>query len=107
MKLLVVTNGKTEADFPAIKQIADHLDIPYDVLDMSTNTGRVTPSICMVDPKTTPRNIRNLKAYGAKIDLVSERDPVTGEFLQARFDRVQTSYKRSRTASGPARMPTF
>src|SRR5204862_7741114 len=45
---------------------------------------------CVVDPKTTAQNIRILRAYGAEIDLVSEPDPVTGEFLQARIDRVQT-----------------
>src|SRR5256885_827185 len=44
--------------------------------------------ICVVDPKTTAQNIRILKAYGAEIDLVNEPDPVTGEFLQARIDRV-------------------
>src|SRR5688572_19178396 len=46
--------------------------------------------ICVVDPKTTEQNIRILKAYGAEIDMVSEPHPVTGEFLQARIDRVQT-----------------
>jgi N-(2-amino-2-carboxyethyl)-L-glutamate synthase len=46
--------------------------------------------ICVVDPKTTEQNIRILRAYGAEIDLVSEPHPVTGEFLQARIDRVQT-----------------
>src|SRR2546425_2797233 len=46
--------------------------------------------ICVVDPKTTAQNIRILRAYGAEIDLVSEPDPETGEFLQARIDRVQT-----------------
>ncbi len=46
--------------------------------------------ICVVDPKTTAQNIRILRAYGAEIDLVSEPDPVTGGFLQARIDRVQT-----------------
>src|SRR5215472_17378968 len=46
--------------------------------------------ICVVDPKTTAQNIRILKAYGAEIDLVSRPDPVTGEFLQARIDRVHT-----------------
>ena len=33
MKLLVVTNGKTEADYPAITQILDYVGTPYDVLD--------------------------------------------------------------------------
>jgi len=46
--------------------------------------------ICVVDPKTTTQNIRILKAYGAEIDLVKEPDPATGEFLQARIDRVHT-----------------
>ncbi len=46
--------------------------------------------ICVVDPKTTEQNIRILRAYGAKIDLVSKPHPVTGEFLQARIDRVQS-----------------
>jgi len=45
MKLLVVTNGRTEADFPAIKQILDYLGTPYDVLDMTANTGGITASM--------------------------------------------------------------
>jgi len=45
--------------------------------------------ICVVDPKTASQNLKVLRAYGADIDYVSEPDPVTGEFLQARIDRVQ------------------
>jgi 2,3-diaminopropionate biosynthesis protein SbnA len=45
--------------------------------------------ICVVDPKTTLQNIRLLEAYGGEIDLVTEPDPVTGEFLQARLNRVR------------------
>jgi len=45
--------------------------------------------ICVVDPKTTEANLGVLRAYGAEIDLVSEPHPVTGEFLQARIERVQ------------------
>src|SRR6266513_2323924 len=45
LKLLVVTNGKTEADFPAIKQILDYLGAPYDVLDMAVNAGGITSSM--------------------------------------------------------------
>lgn len=44
--------------------------------------------ICVVDPKTTAQNLRIIKAYGAEIDLVTE--PVNGDFLQARINRVQT-----------------
>lgn len=45
--------------------------------------------ICVVDPKTTSQNIRLLEAYGAEIDVVTEPDPTTGEFLKARIDRVK------------------
>ena len=45
--------------------------------------------ICVVDPKTTAQNINILRAYRAEIDLVSTPDPRTGEFLQARIDRVE------------------
>ncbi len=45
--------------------------------------------ICVVDLKTTEANLRILRAYGAEIDLVSEPHATTGEFLQARIERVQ------------------
>ena len=45
MKLLVVTNGKTEADFGAITQVLDYLGTPYDVLDMKVTTGGITASM--------------------------------------------------------------
>jgi len=45
--------------------------------------------ICVVDPKTTTQNILLLKAYGAEVEVVEEPDAVTGEFLQARIDRVR------------------
>jgi 2,3-diaminopropionate biosynthesis protein SbnA len=45
--------------------------------------------ICVVDPKTTAQNLKLLKVYGAEVDRVEEPDPVTGEFLQARINRVQ------------------
>lgn len=45
--------------------------------------------ICVVDPKTTSQNLKLLEAYGVEIDVVPEPDPITGEFLKARLDRVQ------------------
>ncbi len=45
--------------------------------------------ICVVDPKTTTQNIRLLEAYEAEVDVVSEPDVTTGEFLQARLARVR------------------
>jgi cysteine synthase A len=45
--------------------------------------------ICVVDSKTTSQNINILKAYGAEVDVITEPDPVTGEFLSARIRRAQ------------------
>src|SRR5919106_4910429 len=45
--------------------------------------------ICVIDPKTTLQNRQILRTYGAELDLVTQPDPRTGEFLQARIDRVR------------------
>jgi len=45
--------------------------------------------ICVVDVKVTSQNLKLLKAYGAEVDLVTKPDPETGEFLQARINRVK------------------
>jgi N-(2-amino-2-carboxyethyl)-L-glutamate synthase len=51
--------------------------------------------ICVVDPKTTMQNIHLLNSYGAEVDMVLQPDPRTGEFLQARINRV--NYLLSKT----------
>jgi N-(2-amino-2-carboxyethyl)-L-glutamate synthase len=45
--------------------------------------------ICVIDPRTTAQNVRLLKAYGVEIEMVQQPDPVSGEFLQARLNRVR------------------
>jgi 2,3-diaminopropionate biosynthesis protein SbnA len=45
--------------------------------------------ICVVDCKTTAQNLQVLRAYGAEIEVVTEPDPLTGELLKARLDRVE------------------
>ncbi|HEY0782319.1 MAG TPA: 2,3-diaminopropionate biosynthesis protein SbnA [Thermoanaerobaculia bacterium] len=45
--------------------------------------------ICVVDAKASRQNVKILEAYGAEIDFVADPDPATGEFLQARLNRVQ------------------
>ncbi|HVG20253.1 MAG TPA: 2,3-diaminopropionate biosynthesis protein SbnA [Blastocatellia bacterium] len=45
--------------------------------------------ICVVDSKTTLQNRLLLEAYGAEVDLVDRPDPETGEYLQARINRVK------------------
>jgi cysteine synthase A len=46
--------------------------------------------ICVIDSKTTEQNRRLLGAYGAELDVVTEPDAATGEFLQARLARVES-----------------
>jgi len=45
--------------------------------------------ICVVDPKTTSQNIDILRAYGARIEMITEPDPETGEYLAKRIERVK------------------
>ena len=45
--------------------------------------------ICVVDAKTTVQNISVLRAFGTEVDCVDRRDPVTGEYLPARIERVR------------------
>ncbi len=49
--------------------------------------------ICVVDPKVTTQNISLLKAYNAQVEMVSEPDAKTGEFLPARVQRVKELLK--------------
>jgi N-(2-amino-2-carboxyethyl)-L-glutamate synthase len=57
--------------------------------------------ICVVDPKATMQNVRLLKAYGAEVDVVQEPDTVTGEYLQARLNRVQSLLQSTHNAFWP------
>jgi cysteine synthase A len=45
--------------------------------------------ICVVDPKTPEHTLAILRVYGAKIEVVREPDPQSGEYLKARLRRVQ------------------
>ncbi|WP_422657995.1 2,3-diaminopropionate biosynthesis protein SbnA [Paenibacillus sp. EC2-1] len=45
--------------------------------------------ICVVDPRTTEQHKSIIRSFGGEIDLVSEPDEQTGEFLPARIRRVQ------------------
>ncbi len=57
--------------------------------------------ICVIDCRTAAQNIKVLKAYGAEIDCVTEPDPVTGELLQARLNRVQELLQQTENAFWP------
>ena len=57
--------------------------------------------ICVIDPKTTVQNINLLKVYGATVDMVESPDPQTGEFLQARLNRVQSLLRSTANSFWP------
>jgi N-(2-amino-2-carboxyethyl)-L-glutamate synthase len=45
--------------------------------------------VCVVDAKTTEQNLAILRAYQARVEVVTEPDPDTGEFLPMRLRRVR------------------
>ncbi|MEU5336561.1 2,3-diaminopropionate biosynthesis protein SbnA [Streptomyces asoensis] len=44
--------------------------------------------ICVVDPRTNRQNIAVMRALGAEVEVVSECDPATGEYLPVRIRRI-------------------
>ena len=45
--------------------------------------------VCVVDSRTTASHIAILKAYGAEVDVVDQPDPIGGDLLTARLNRVK------------------
>ncbi|MBZ5525862.1 MAG: 2,3-diaminopropionate biosynthesis protein SbnA [Acidobacteriia bacterium] len=45
--------------------------------------------ICITDTKATPQHINLLRTYGAKVEIMSEPDPATGDYLVARINRAR------------------
>ncbi|HET9899264.1 MAG TPA: 2,3-diaminopropionate biosynthesis protein SbnA [Streptosporangiaceae bacterium] len=45
--------------------------------------------ICVVDPRTNAQNVALMRAYGAQVQMVTEHDPATGEYLPVRIQRVR------------------
>src|SRR5215471_3807302 len=44
--------------------------------------------VCVVDARTAPHNVAILRAFGAEVEVITEPDPETGEYLPARLRRV-------------------
>jgi N-(2-amino-2-carboxyethyl)-L-glutamate synthase len=59
------------------------------------------PLICVVDTRITPQHANLMRAFGAKIDLVTVPDPATGELLPARLRRVQELLEMNRPSFWP------
>lgn len=45
--------------------------------------------VCVVDPRTNRQNIAIMRAYGAEVEVVTDVDPVSGEYLPVRIRRVR------------------
>ncbi|MFD9356170.1 2,3-diaminopropionate biosynthesis protein SbnA [Streptomyces sp. NPDC060031] len=50
--------------------------------------------ICVVDPRTNRQNIAIMRALGAEVEVVTETDPATGEYLPMRIRRVRELVER-------------
>lgn len=57
--------------------------------------------ICVVDPKASALNLRIMQAYGAEVDQVTAPDPISGEWLPARINRVQELLRQTPNAFWP------
>jgi 2,3-diaminopropionate biosynthesis protein SbnA len=103
-KLEMLNPGGSIKDRPAWKIIENAIEmgkIGLDTVVVESSSGNMAIGlaqaccyhglrlICVVDPKTTKQNIQLLQAYGAKIEMVDQPDPVSGEYLPARLQRVQ------------------
>jgi 2,3-diaminopropionate biosynthesis protein SbnA len=104
-KLEGVNPGGSTKDRPAFSIIQHGIDtgaIEPDTVVIESSSGNMGIGlaqacayhglrfICVIDPKTTVQNMCLLKAYGAEVDMVLEPDETTGEFLQARLNRVKS-----------------
>jgi N-(2-amino-2-carboxyethyl)-L-glutamate synthase len=103
-KLEALNPGGSVKDRPAynmIKKAIDTGEITKDTTIVESSSGNFAIGlaqvccylglrlVCVVDIKTTTQNIRILEAYGARVDVITEPDPATGEFLQARLNRIR------------------
>jgi 2,3-diaminopropionate biosynthesis protein SbnA len=103
-KLEALNPGGSIKDRPALVILEDALrsgKIGPDTVVIESSSGNMGVGLaqacryhglrflCVVDTKASAANLRVLRAYGAELDLVTEADPESGEFLQARLNRVR------------------
>jgi cysteine synthase A len=103
-KLEMLNPGGSSKDRPAISMVLEAYEggkIGPDATIIESTSGNLGVGlaqvctylglrlICVVDTRTTPTNLAILKAYGVDIELVEVPDPVTGDLLTARVNRVK------------------
>lgn len=103
-KLEGMNPGGSAKDRPALyllKEAISRRDITEQSVIVESSSGNLAISlaqlcrylglrfICVVDPRTTEQHKSIIRSFGGEIDLVSEPDEKTGEFLPARIRRVR------------------
>lgn len=102
-KLEYLNPGGSMKDRPALSMLRGALDdgrIGPGTVVVESSSGNMAIGLaqmccvhglrfrCVTDVRTQPQNLAILRAYGAEIELVTEPDPATGDFLTARLDRL-------------------
>lgn len=103
-KLELLNPGGSSKDRPALEMISQGIKegkINPRTVIIESSSGNLAISlvkicsylglrfICVIDSKTTEQNIKILKAYQAEIEYVDQPDPISGEYLTARLQRVR------------------
>jgi 2,3-diaminopropionate biosynthesis protein SbnA len=103
-KLEALNPGGSSKDRPALAVVDDGMRtgaIGPDTVIIESSSGNMGIGlaqacchyglrlICVVDPKASSFNLKILETYGAEVDMVGAPDPISGEYLQARIERVK------------------
>ncbi|WP_241242995.1 2,3-diaminopropionate biosynthesis protein SbnA [Paenibacillus whitsoniae] len=102
-KLEWMNPGGSSKDRPALYMLREAIlrgDVTKDSVIVESSSGNLAISlaqlccylglrfICVVDPRTTEQHKAIIRSFQGEIDLVTEPDAETGEFLPARIRRV-------------------
>lgn len=104
-KLELANPGGSIKDRTALNMLVDKIHsgdlVPHKSVVIESSSGNLAIGIaqicryyglrfiCVVDAKTTGQNLAILHAYQAELEVITEPDPDTGEYLPARLRRVQ------------------
>ncbi|XID92040.1 2,3-diaminopropionate biosynthesis protein SbnA [Paenibacillaceae bacterium WGS1546] len=103
-KLEMANPGGSSKDRPALRILREAIrsgEIRRGTTVIESSSGNMAVSlaqlcgylglrfICVVDPRTTDHHLRLIRLLGGQIELVEEPDPLSGDYLPARIERVQ------------------
>ncbi len=103
-KLEMANPGGSAKDRPALHIIREAIrsgEIGPDTTVIESSSGNMAVSlaqicrylglrfICVVDPRTTDTHLKLIRSLQGEIEIVSQPDPVSGDYLPARIARVK------------------